>query len=111
MKKITLIALAIFGLFALAVSALAAEPAGSTAAATTAAANVPIPQRVEVDRNYDGVPDRFEYYNKDSTVDHIETDTDFNGKVDEWVYYKNGIVEKAEKDTNGDGKPDTWMKY
>lgn len=69
------------------------------------------PKKVEVDRNYDTVPDRFEYYDKDGKITRVETDTDFNGKIDEWVYYKNGVVEKAEKDTNGDGKPDTWLAY
>lgn len=69
------------------------------------------PKNIEVDRNYDGVPDRFEYYDTDGKILCVETDTDFNGKVDEWVYYKNGAVEKAEKDTNGDGKPDTRMAY
>lgn len=69
------------------------------------------PKKIEVDRNYDGTPDRFEYYDKDGKIVQVETDTDFNGKTDEWVYYKNGVVEKAEKDTNGDGKPDTWLAY
>jgi len=69
------------------------------------------PKKVEVDRNYDGVPDRFEYYDNDGKIVRVETDADFNGKTDEWVYYKNGVVEKAEKDTNGDGKPDTWLAY
>lgn len=92
--------------------AFAIFTAAEEIAAKTIAAPVPIvPKRVEVDRNYDELPDRFEHYNADGTVDRIETDTDFNGKIDEWVYYKNGIVEKAEKDTNGDGKADTWMKY
>ena len=71
----------------------------------------PSPKKVEVDRNYDGKSDRFEYYDSNGSIIRVETDTDFNGKADEWVYYKNGIVEKAEKDTNGDGKPDTWLAY
>jgi len=106
MKKITAIILVMFSLCVFTAFAAAEE------AATKAAAPAPVvPKKVELDRNYDGLPDRFEYYNLDGTVDHVETDTDFNGKVDEWVYYKNGVVEKAEKDTNGDGKADTWMKY
>ena len=71
----------------------------------------PAVKKVEVDRNYDSVPDRFEYYDKDGKIVRVETDTDFNGKTDEWVYYKDGVVEKAEKDTNADGKPDTWISY
>ena len=104
MKKIVFLTLVL--LCAFTVFVMAEE------AATTAAAPTPVvPKKVEVDRNYDGVPDRFEYYNADGSVEHIETDTNYDGKVDEWVYYKNGVVEKAEKDTNADGKADTWMKY
>ena len=73
--------------------------------------NTPTQKKVEVDRNYDGKPDRFEYYGAYGKIMRVETDTDLNGKTDEWVYYKNGVVEKAEKDTNADGKPDTWLAY
>ena len=83
----------------------------SEATSTDTPAKAPIPKVVEIDRNHDGVPDRFEYYNPDGSVDRIETDTNFDGKIDEWVYYKNGVVVRAEKDTTGSGKPDTWMKY
>ena len=69
------------------------------------------PKKVQVDSNYDGVVDRLEYYDKSGQIIRVESDTDFDGRYDEWVYYKNGKVEKAEKDTNGDGKPDTWIEY
>lgn len=102
MKKVYFLALFLFCIFALSALAQEANQANQTPV---------VPKKVEVDRNYDGTPDRFEYYNPDGTISRIETDIDFNGKTDEWVYYKNGVVEKAEKDTNGDGKADTWMRY
>ena len=73
--------------------------------------NAPMPKKAEADRNFDGKPDRTEYYDKDGNVTRIETDTNYDGKIDEWVEYKNGVVSKAEKDANGDGKPDTWLEY
>ena len=69
------------------------------------------PKKVEVDSNYDGVIDRIEYYDKNGQISRVESDTNFDGKYDEWVHYRNGKVIKAEKDTNGDGKPDTWIEY
>lgn len=53
----------------------------------------------------------FKFYDKNGQIIKSETDTDGNGKVDEWVYQKDGKPHKAEKDTNNDGKPDTWINY
>ena len=69
------------------------------------------PRKAEVDSNFDGTVDRVEYYDEKGGVIRVESDTNFNGVYDEWVYYKDGKVVKAEKDTNGDGKPDTWIEY
>ena len=70
-----------------------------------------MPRKVEVDSNYDGKPDRVEYYNPSGEAERVEIDRNFDGKYDEWIYYKNGEVFKVEKDTNADGKPDTWIEY
>jgi len=69
------------------------------------------PKQVKVDRNYDGVPERIEYYDEKGVITRVEGDTNADGKMDEWVYYENGIAVKGEKDLNGDGKPDTTMFY
>ncbi len=71
----------------------------------------PVPEKAEIDTNYDGLIDRIEYYNKYGGLIRIETDANYNGEIDEWVYYENGKVARAEKDTNDDGKPDTWVTY
>ena len=69
------------------------------------------PREIRMDTNFDGVIDRIEVYDKNKVVIRIEADTTGNGKMNEWVYYKDGNPAKAEKDTNGDGKPDTFLTY
>tara|TARA_B100000315_G_scaffold160070_1_gene148603 strand:- start:480 stop:785 length:306 start_codon:yes stop_codon:yes gene_type:complete len=69
------------------------------------------PKKIEVDANYDGKADRFEYYNAKGEILKVEGDSDGDGKMDEWISYKNGQPLKSEKDTNGDGKPDVWIEY
>ena len=69
------------------------------------------PQKVEVDKNYDGVIDSVEYYQNQKIV-RREEDTDFDGTMDSWISYdENGKPVKSERDTNKDGKPDTWVQY
>ena len=41
-----------------------------------------------------------------SAAETVETRKNKKGKVDEWIYRKNGVVYKKEYDRNGDGKPD-----
>ena len=69
------------------------------------------PREIKMDTNFDGVVDRVEIYDKDKVIIRVEADTSGDGKMNEWIYYKNGNPAKAEKDTNGDGKPDTWLAY
>ena len=69
------------------------------------------PEKVEADKNYDGIPDYAEYYKGDKII-RREADTDFDGKMDEWTTFdENGKPIKAERDTNKDGKPDAWIYY
>ncbi|MFA5431235.1 MAG: hypothetical protein WC329_08765, partial [Candidatus Omnitrophota bacterium] len=65
--------------------ALAASQAA--AASQDKAAQVK-PKEAKVDRNYDGVIDRIEYYDSKGTILRVETDTNNDGKMDEWVYYE-----------------------
>lgn len=69
------------------------------------------PKKVEVDTNYDGKIDRAEYYDDKGQIMKVEDDTTGMGKINEWIYYKNGVPFKKEKDTNGDGKPDVFVSY
>jgi len=69
------------------------------------------PKKVEVDTNYDGKVDRAEYYDDKGQIMKVEDDTTGMGRINEWIYYKNGVPVKKEKDTNGDGKPDVFVSY
>jgi len=69
------------------------------------------PKEIKMDRNYDGLVDRVEAYDEKGIIIRSETDTNNNGKMDEWVFYEKGIPVKAEKDTNGDGKANTFLTY
>jgi len=62
--------------------------------------------REELDFNYDGAMDTFYYY-LDGVLIRQEIDSDNDGKVDIWVYILDGqYVQRYERDTDGDGKPD-----
>ena len=69
------------------------------------------PRKVQVDSDYDGKIDRIETYDQTGQVQKVEADTNSNGKMDEWVTYKNGKPIKKEKDQNEDGKVDVWVDY
>ena len=69
------------------------------------------PKTVKVDRNGDGVPDRTEVYADNGDIQRVESDTNDDGKIDEWIYYEERVPVKAQKDTNADGKPDTTIYY
>jgi hypothetical protein len=69
------------------------------------------PKEIKVDRNYDGVVDRIEIYDDKGAIIRVESDTNADGKIDEWVYYEGGAPVKGEKDLNGDGNPDTTLIY
>lgn len=69
------------------------------------------PKEIKMDRNYDGKVDRIEAYDEKGIIIRSETDTNNNGKMDEWVFYEKGLPVKAEKDTNGDGKANTFLTY
>jgi hypothetical protein len=91
---------------------------------------------MEIDRNFDGIVDRWEYYAadgslqkvgfsraNDGTVDawayqgangqvaRIEVSTHRDGKVNRVEFYEGGKLARAEEDADGDGKPDKWEAY
>ncbi len=69
------------------------------------------PKEIKMDRNGDGVIDRVEVYDDQGTIIRVEADTNGDGKMNEWVYYKKGVATKGERDINADGKPDTFLTY
>lgn len=70
-----------------------------------------VPHKVGVDTNFNGKPDRFEYYNEKGQIVKVESDPDEDGIIDETVMYENGKPVKGTKDTNKDGKPDVWIDF
>ena len=68
-------------------------------------------REIRLDRNYDGIVDRIEIYDEKGVIIRIETDTTGNGKMNEWIYFKDGNPTKGERDINEDGKVDTWLRY
>jgi hypothetical protein len=60
----------------------------------------------EMDYNFDGKMDTFYYY-REGVLQRVEIDSKFNGKVDIWVYLLDGkYVRRYERDTTGNGKAD-----
>jgi len=92
--------------------------------------------RVEIDRNEDGLIDRWEYYGADQRLEKVGFSRANDGKVDTWVFegadgiiakaevsthrdgranrtefYERGSLVRAEEDTNQDGRVDKWETY
>jgi len=106
MKRVVLVAMLVLAGFTLAFAAQ--EPKATAKGAPQQQVK---PKEVKIDRNYDGVIDRIESYDAKGVITRIETDTNGDGKMDEWVYYEEGVPVKGEKDLNADGKPDTVLIY
>lgn len=102
MKKLTL--LMVLGLFlASAICAFAAQdPTGVQRIK---------PKEIKMDRNNDGKIDHIEIYDDKGTIIKVGNDTAGDGKINEWIYYENGIPVKGEKDLTGSGKPNMTLYY
>jgi hypothetical protein len=63
-----------------------------------------------MDLNFDGRTDLLRFYADDGVSLKVEQhDYDFDGHIDDQVFYKAGAVTHKELDTNFDGLIDTWM--
>jgi hypothetical protein len=82
--------------------------------------------RAELDENFDGVVDRWEYYGDQAvaaaaapddglvprgTLVRAEQATRGDGKVNRRESYENGQLASVEEDTNGDGRTDKWETW
>jgi hypothetical protein len=82
--------------------------------------------RAELDENFDGVVDRWEYYGDQAvstaaapgdgqvprgTLVRAEQATRGDGKINRRESYENGQLSSVEEDTNGDGKTDKWETW
>lgn len=65
----------------------------------------------QVDFNHDGEMDDFYYY-KNGVLERQEIDTNFDKNIDVWIYLEEGIyIIKIERDKNHDGVIDYTKKY
>lgn len=76
-------------------------------------------QRIEIDRDADGKPDRWEHYHTKATARaqsdvEIERVDEANGsdeRVTRRAFYERGTVVRVEEDIDGDGRIDKWEHY
>lgn len=76
---------------------------------------------IEIDRNGDGVPDRWEYYTAapagrgatrpSSVIDHAEEANGKDAAITRREFYADGAISRVVDDTNLDGRPDKWERY
>jgi hypothetical protein len=82
--------------------------------------------RAELDENFDGVVDRWEYYGDHAVpaaaapgsgllprrpLRRAEQATRSDGKINRREFYESGQLSSVEEDTNGDGKTDKWETW
>ena len=73
-------------------------------------------QRIEIDDNADGKPERWEYYGpapsgSDSVILRAEEASETTGKICRWEYFENGQIARVDEDVDEDGRVDKWEKY
>ena len=65
----------------------------------------------EVDLNFDGRKDVWNYYDDQGNLRMEEWDLDFDGRIDMTTHRKSGKIHTQELDTNYDKRPDIWRRY
>jgi hypothetical protein len=80
---------------------------------TQDASGRPVERRVrkEADLNADGRVDIVYFFDADGQVSKETLDLDYDGKVDDTLYFEKGKKVRSEKDLDGDGRVDTWSYY
>jgi hypothetical protein len=80
---------------------------------TQDASGRPVERRVrkEADLNADGRVDIVYFFDADGQVTKETLDLDYDGKVDDTLYFEKGKKVRSEKDLDGDGRVDTWSYY
>jgi hypothetical protein len=65
-------------------------------------------EKIEYDKNGDGNPDHLAHYQGGRTAKLLEVDEDYNGSMDRWEYYDDaGALTKVGRARDG-RSPDTW---
>ena len=61
------------------------------------------------DRNFDGTADSRTRYDADGRLQLQELDFDFDGQMDDFYHYEEGVLTRQEIDSNFDGAVDLWV--
>jgi hypothetical protein len=92
--------------------------------------------RIEIDKDEDGMIDRWEYYGADQKIEKVGLSRLNDGVADAWMFqssdgtlgrmdvstrrdgkpnrsefFESGVLVRVEQDTNGDGRLDRWETY
>lgn len=67
--------------------------------------------RATIDRNQDGKPDLFRRYDSLGLPESDDGDLDFDGRIDYWAWYRQGLKWVAAQDRNRDGEPNAFFVY
>lgn len=76
-------------------------------------------QRIEIDRNDDGRPDRWEHYQQAARpgavsraeIERAEEASGSDQRITRRELYAGGVVTRVEEDTDSDGRMDKWEHY
>jgi hypothetical protein len=65
-----------------------------------------------LDADRDGAPEEVRYHDaRSGVILRKENDEDYDGAVDTWSLYENGVLVAIERDHGGDGEPDDFERY
>jgi hypothetical protein len=66
----------------------------------------------EIDSNVDGIKDVVRTFNDKGEPLHEEADTNYDGKIDDWINFTGGAIEEEDVDTTlAAGRPNVWKFY
>ena len=79
-------------------------------------------KHIEIDRNHDGRPDRWEYYGPPqgasdpsapgaNVIDHAEETNGPTDRITRREFYAGGVIQRVIDDVDADGRPDKWEEY
>ncbi len=65
--------------------------------------------KLTMDRNFDGLVDYTLVYRSNGNKEYEELDFNYDGKLDDFYFYRSGVLERRTVDTNYDGRVDLWV--
>jgi hypothetical protein len=66
----------------------------------------------EIDTNLDGIKDVVRTFNEKGEPLHEEADTNYDGKIDDWINFAGGRIEEEDVDTTyAAGRPNVWKFF